>query len=834
MRVGVGSHAGFHFAPDDLRPGARPVGPCELDIARIDHGDAATFDVRVRNVSSAGVQLESVVLGFRWLDHGLRDLRFLRHGWQSWSSTRARALDPAGEPAFPSGPWLRGMHHALPAPPDDRAGWHESHIVSVAGGSPAGPACLAGVLEDGLAFGLVYLRRDGESVLVEVELVVEAPLEPGESLALEGVRIALDLDASRLLERFATLWGTRSGARTGAPFQAGWCSWYHFFHDVSESDLLRNLDALRADRDGLPVELVQLDDGYQRAIGDWLETNEKFPLGLAALAARIRDAGFQAGIWTAPFCVVPESRLFGAHPEWLLRAGGEPFRGLLHPQWSSTASVYALDTSRADVLAHLEQLFRSLVEMGFDYLKLDFLYVVAMRAEASDPRTSRAQRLRRGLEAVRAGAGEEAFLLGCGCPLGPAVGVLDGMRIGPDVAPYWELPQAVAIPGLEPTQPSLGSALESVLRRAWMHRRLWLNDPDCLMARSRDTQLTREEVGSLAAAIGATGGMLVVSDDVPKLEPGERQTIRETSALARAVDAASQNGVARLEDPLGGGPLRRIVARVGLDEIVAVVNAGDAPADLPPSADPPPSDRRALRLGAHESALLHRRDARELAVFCDFDGTFSVQDVGSTLARIHLSERRPGLWERFERGEFTAWEYNVELLDGFALPESELDRFLETIDLDPGAGALIDWCEKRRVPFQILSDGFDHNLDRLKRLHGVRFDYASNRLRYDDGVWRIAPGAPDPDCHCGTGTCKRGRIARHRVRHPAALCVHIGNGRVSDLCGALEADIAFAKDTLAPALEERGVAYEPFEDLHQVVAALERLTGAAYSPATSS
>ena len=54
--------------------------------------------------------------------------------------------------------------------------------------------------------------------------------------------------------------------------------------------------------------------------------------------------------------------------------------------------------------------------------------------------------------------------------------------------------------------------------------------------------------------------------------------------------------------------------------------------------------------------------------------------------------------------------------------------------------------------------------------------------------------------------------------------MHVGNGRVSDLCGALAADVAFAKDTLADALAAEGVAYERFATLHDVVAGLERLS----------
>lgn len=212
---------------------------------------------------------------------------------------------------------------------------------------------------------------------------------------------------------------------------------------------------------------------------------------------------------------------------------------------------------------------------------------------------------------------------------------------------------------------------------------------------------------------------------------------------------------------------------------------------------------------------------RSLAIFCDFDGTFSVQDVGSTLARQRLAERRRSLWARFEQGEFTAWGYVVALFDGFELPKDELFRFLETISLDPGARGLVDWCAQEGVSFQVLSDGFDWNLDRLQEIHGVRFDYRANHLEYEGDRWHVSPGAPNPECFCGTGICKRGLIAAHRRAHPGAYCVHIGNGRVSDQCGALEADLAFAKDTLVDALRERGKAFLPFETLEDVRHTLE-------------
>lgn len=842
------------FVADGLASGARRVAGVEIE-CRLEHqAEAATLECAVRNVSGKPKYLDSVIFGFRWQAKGASEdpLRFLRHGWQSWSYTGVRELDAAGQPEFPSGPWLRGMHHARNAPPADRSGWHESATVSVVGRArrAKGGVCLVGALETGRAFALVYLRESGGRVDVEIEQVLEVSLEPGESRPLEDVRIALGAEPSRMLEAFATLWGRAGGARTHSPFQAGWCSWYYFFHDVTEEDLLRNLDALvdgrRRATDELPVEVVQLDDGYQRAIGDWLITNEKFPSGLAPLAQRIRDAGFRAGIWTAPFCVVPESLLFEAHPEWLLRWGDKPFNGTFHTIWTPGGAVHALDTARADVQQHLRALFSELVSLGFDYLKLDFLHAAAMLAESEHPEVSRAARLRLGLEAVRAGAGEDALLLGCGSPLGPAVGVVDAMRIGPDVAPHWG-PPAGAIPGIEPALPSTHGAVRSVLSRSWMHRRLWLNDPDCLMVRDEDTELTREEAHTLATAIAATGGMAVVSDELSKLSETERARIRDTISAAREVDASGEVGTARCLDFFASEAPQLVWAESDRsDSVLALLNTDDAGATQPASVladvganglapqlaattqveallDTRGASPADVTLAPHESALFRLRHARELAVFCDFDGTFSVQDVGASIADRHAGANRPRMRELFLRGDVTAWESNMELLDGLPLPESALDEFLHTIELDPGAKSLVDWCRKRDIPFQILSDGFDYNLDRLQEIHGVSFAYAANRLRYAADCWRIEAGHPNPACGCGTGSCKRAQIDAYRDSHPASLIVHIGNGRVSDLCGALTADLTFAKDTLAPALEAMGERFVPFVTLHDVVERLSAL-----------
>ena len=71
-----------------------------------------------------------------------------------------------------------------------------------------------------------------------------------------------------------------------------------------------------------------------------------------------------------------------------------------------------------------------------------------------------------------------------------------------------------------------------------MHRRLWLNDPDCIMLRTADTNLAPESARAWALAVAQSGGMALVSDDLALLGAAERALLDEVIAIGRAVDDA--------------------------------------------------------------------------------------------------------------------------------------------------------------------------------------------------------------------------------------------------------------------------------------------------------
>ncbi len=239
------------------------------------------------------------------------------------------------------------------------------------------------------------------------------------------------------------MWGTTAGARISAPAPLGWCSWYQYFSAVTPADIRANLAGLA----GRGFGLVQIDDGYQNAIGDWLTPAPEWKEGTAALAEEILHAGMEAGIWTAPFLLGANSETFRDHPDWAAvhEPSGHPARAMFNNgNWGGWA--LALDTTRPDVLDHLRRTFAALVDQGFRYHKIDFCYAAALPARRHDPALTRAQSLRAGLDAVRDGIGDDAFLLGCGCPFGPAVGVVDAMRVSADVRADVDTRQSLARP----------------------------------------------------------------------------------------------------------------------------------------------------------------------------------------------------------------------------------------------------------------------------------------------------------------------------------------------------------------------------------------------------
>lgn len=511
-------------------------------------GEGEGHDVwlEVANVGAEDVALDRLdVLAVRADEGDACDLgapprswSFYQHGWQSWTPTFVRSLDEdAGGYTPPQTPEYRRKHRPHSDQNADQPGLLNSEWVTVISAPGAeSQALLLGfvTLADQLGEIRLELAGDDFAALTARCHLDGAILRPGERLRSERLWVRTGPDPLALLEDWAGRAGREMEARLPADPPTGWCSWYYFYGENTAQEVLDNVDFITEQALGLDVILI--DDGYQTAIGDWLSLDgEKFPAGMEAATRAIGRAGRQVGIWTAPFGAAADSRLFAAHPDWFLRdANGEPVLGWVH--WG--VECYALDCTHPDALSWLHEIFEHMrSRWGVELFKIDFIFSAARPGRRHDPTATRAQALRRGVRAIREAIGDDAFLLGCGAPLGPCVGLVDGMRIGPDVDPNW-----YPIWRNDLSAVSTRNALCNGITRAPLHGRLWANDPDCVLVRQRgdSMDLTLNEVRTLATLVALLGGLTLDSDHLPQVQAGRieylRQTLPPTGTSARPLD----------------------------------------------------------------------------------------------------------------------------------------------------------------------------------------------------------------------------------------------------------------------------------------------------------
>ena len=385
--------------------------------------------------------------------------RFFRHGWQSWTLTTW--LDPSEPPLPIFSPQFRAKDE------DPTYAFHKNHISAWVGAVELND-------DDIVLVGALNLSGRVELKSRTIKGFYEDN-HKGEWFIARGRE-------DDVFAQYASHLEARLGKTRYETPPRVWCSWYSLYKWINEPVVLNTLDRI-AD---LPFDVFQLDDGWQITHGDW-EPTKKFPSGMKALANKIKATGKTAGLWLAPFMVTKLSSIYRNHPDWLLRDEyGRPVPvGLT---WEGVP--YALDVSHPEVLEWLSQLIRKIRAWGYDYLKVDFLYAGALPGKRYK-NVPRETAYRNAMKVIREAAGEEAYILACGAPIIPTIGLCDGIRVGPDVSPYWlNTPLTVWLNNLNDT--STQNAIRTSLHRLWM-KSLVNIDPDVMFFRSKHNALQSHE-----------------------------------------------------------------------------------------------------------------------------------------------------------------------------------------------------------------------------------------------------------------------------------------------------------------------------------------------------
>jgi alpha-galactosidase len=429
--------------------------------------------------------------------------RVYAEGWQSWSPTTWYAATALGR--VPLKAWEHQMRFR-PGTFVTTAGMQGEGLLVIDPGTGTPARCYG--TTDPVAVPTIRTTLSGDRLLVRATGPVDLTEHPDGESALVAHGDALAASVPELLTPPTV-----------------WCSWYRYFEEVTADDVLEAVHDLEAH--DLAVDVVQVDDGWSLGLGEGLAPSQRFG-SLARVVDAVRTSGRRAGVWLAPFVVGASTTLAREHPDWLTGPAGR--------NWGQR--LVGLDLTHPGVQELLVDALRRLLDLGVDYLKLDFLYagaVPGLRREDLDGVAA----YRAALALMREVVGPDVYLVGCGAPILPSVGLVDAMRVSPDTFHEGGEDGSTGLRGLMP-----------LAARAWQQGRLWVNDPDCVVVRPSYSQRER-----WAHAAGRLGGLRSFSDRVGELDAWGLATVRDLMAaggrtepfggavLAESAELAQEEGV---------------------------------------------------------------------------------------------------------------------------------------------------------------------------------------------------------------------------------------------------------------------------------------------------
>jgi dipeptidyl aminopeptidase/acylaminoacyl peptidase len=300
----------------------------------------------------------------------------------------------------------------------------------------------------------------------------------------------------------------------------GWCTWYYYYPKITAVEVKQNTEWIAANLRPFGVQYVQIDDGWQGAGGDqgkrdWTIINsERFPDGMADLAAFISSKGLTPGIWIAPH---------GQSRDQVIKDNANVF--LLKPDGKSASETwegrFLVDPTTDESHTYLRDLFGKMYDWGYRYYKIDGQPIVVeeyvkKKEFMKHPQDDTNALYRKTLDTMRSAIGADSYLLGCwGTPV-EGINIMNGSRTGGDIVRGWE--------------EGFLLAMRATMQHYYLHNVAWYADPDTMLLRS---PLTIEQARAWATLQGLTGQALMTSDRMMDLSPDRVELLRR---ICPAVD----------------------------------------------------------------------------------------------------------------------------------------------------------------------------------------------------------------------------------------------------------------------------------------------------------
>ena len=343
-----------------------------------------------------------------------------------------------------------------------------------------------------------------------------------------------------------------------------YCTWYHG-RASNEESFQANTEFVAKNLKPFGLNVMQIDDGWQtpqRAedvmyqgkevypgpIKAFVDIFKRYPSGMAHTAEMVKSHGLIPGIWFIPFSGDAWNTEFFDRELFVKNADGDPYLA----RWAGSP----FDLSKPIARDFLKERFQRIHGWGYRYIKVDGLHVGSAGphlyvntgykengftdAHFEDPSFTNIMNFRVGLKMLRQYS-PDTYILGCNLSqsmyaMGPAFGMVDGMRIGPD--------NGVAKRGVELRGASTGNWHGTNLY--FLHDRVWHNDPDPIYVvpyiegSGRFPGIKDHVAHWMATWLGVSGAMITTSVQYADLPPERLDLLKRFmpshSEVARPVD----------------------------------------------------------------------------------------------------------------------------------------------------------------------------------------------------------------------------------------------------------------------------------------------------------
>ncbi len=196
-------------------------------------------------------------------------------------------------------------------------------------------------------------------------------------------------------------------------------------------------------------------------------------------------------------------------------------------------------------------------------------------------------------------------------------------------------------------------------------------------------------------------------------------------------------------------------------------------------------------------------------VFCDFDGTITVEETFVAVLKKFAPELSAKLLPEMYARRVTLREGVRQILESIPCSRyAEILEFTQLQQIRPGFVELLDFLEFQGVPLVVVSGGLrgmvetvlDSLVQRVHAIHAVDVDTNGSHLKvysqYEGGTELIAK-------------------VKVMSKYPAYQKIAIGDS-LTDLNMALEASVVFARDRLAEYLDEQKKPYIRWNNFLQI------------------